>query len=50
MQFSLVGLEMNGTCDGMNLPTSPNYCCYDLVKAKTPKMLYYSGMIPQNIL
>jgi len=24
MQFSLIDLEMNGTCDSMNLPTSPN--------------------------
>jgi len=24
MQFSLVDLEMNGTCSSMNLSTSPN--------------------------
>jgi len=24
MQFSLLDLKMNGTCDGMNFTTSPN--------------------------
>jgi len=24
MQFSLLDLEKNSTCDGMNLPTSPD--------------------------
>jgi len=27
MQFSLLDLKMNDTCDGMNF-TTPNYCCY----------------------
>jgi len=31
MQFSLLNLKMNGTCDSMTTPTSPNYCCYTIL-------------------
>jgi len=28
MQFSLLDFKMNDPCEGINSPTSPNYCCY----------------------
>ena len=34
MQFSLIDLEMNGTCDSMNFTHLTHY----LVKVKTPKL------------
>jgi len=38
MLFSLLDFKMNDTCDGINLPTSPNYCCYtSLWKSKHQK-------------
>jgi len=31
MQFSLLNLKMNDTCDSMTTPTSHNYCCYTIL-------------------
>ena len=50
MQFSLLDLEMNDTCDGMNFThLTQLMLLHYLVKVETVKMWYYSGILPKKI-
>jgi len=49
MQFSPLDLEVNGTCDSMNVThLTQLMLLHYLVKVKTPNMEHYSGILPKK--
>jgi len=51
MQFSLLDLKLNGTCDLMNFTISPNWCCYTtLWKSKHRKCHITADITKENCI